>query len=162
MMKRLALLVLLAAFVGCSCLRQQTERLPEIHPKVFSMVECWLSDTQEPVVTEINLDAVSNNGNQFYGKLTSDGTWTRVDGEDGRGFMRYRVIEKRGNTWYVEFQNNGGGSLTTSTIIGFTLSHRTFKVDRKQTRIRIVRIDSMERNIQHTPAGDVLKAAPEE
>jgi hypothetical protein len=30
----------------------------KIHPKVFSMINCWISDSESPVVTEINLDAV--------------------------------------------------------------------------------------------------------
>src|SRR5947207_62613 len=38
----------------------QTSAL-KIHPKVFSMINCWISDSESPVVTEINLDAVENN-----------------------------------------------------------------------------------------------------
>ena len=34
----------------------------KIHPKVFSMIDCWISDSESPVVTEINLDAVEKNG----------------------------------------------------------------------------------------------------
>ncbi len=30
----------------------------KIHPKVFNMIDCWISDSENPVVTEINLDAV--------------------------------------------------------------------------------------------------------
>src|SRR5213592_2313233 len=37
----------------------------KIHPKVFSMIDCCISDSVSPVVTEINLDAVEKNGNQF-------------------------------------------------------------------------------------------------
>jgi len=29
----------------------------KIHPKVFSMIDCWISDSESPVLTEINLDA---------------------------------------------------------------------------------------------------------
>ena len=36
-----------------------------IHPLVFQMVLCWWSDTESPVVTEVNLDAVRRNRNQF-------------------------------------------------------------------------------------------------
>src|SRR6266516_2162754 len=32
----------------------------KIHPKVFNMIDCWISDSESPVVTEINLDAVVN------------------------------------------------------------------------------------------------------
>ena len=38
----------------------------KIHPKVFSMIDCWVSDSESPVVPEINLDAVERNGNEFY------------------------------------------------------------------------------------------------
>jgi hypothetical protein len=34
----------------------------KIHPKVFSMINCWISDSESPVVTEINLDAVEKMG----------------------------------------------------------------------------------------------------
>src|ERR1051325_6226548 len=37
----------------------------EIHPKVFNMIDCWVSDSESPVVTEINLNAAEKNGNQF-------------------------------------------------------------------------------------------------
>src|SRR5882724_5094487 len=38
---------------------------PKIHPKVFRMITCWVSDSESPVVTEINLDAVEKNRNEF-------------------------------------------------------------------------------------------------
>src|SRR5437899_1473964 len=31
----------------------------KIHPKVFNMIHCWISDSESPVVTEMNLDAVA-------------------------------------------------------------------------------------------------------
>ena len=34
----------------------------KIHPKVFSMINCWISDSESPVLTEINLDAVEKTG----------------------------------------------------------------------------------------------------
>jgi len=34
----------------------------KIHPKVFSMIDCWISDSESPVLTEINLDAVEKTG----------------------------------------------------------------------------------------------------
>jgi hypothetical protein len=36
-----------------------------VHPKVFRMINCWTSDAESPAVTEINLDAVEKNGNEF-------------------------------------------------------------------------------------------------
>src|SRR6266496_2123512 len=38
----------------------QTSAL-KIHPKVFSMINCWISHSESPVVTEINLDAAEKN-----------------------------------------------------------------------------------------------------
>src|SRR5437879_8044236 len=50
----------------------------KIHPKVFNMISSWISDSESPVVTEINLDAVEKNGNQFNDDgLTQDGEWLR-------------------------------------------------------------------------------------
>ena len=47
----------------------------KIHPKVFNMIDCWISDSESPVVTEINLDAVERNANQFNGEgLKQDAT----------------------------------------------------------------------------------------
>jgi hypothetical protein len=37
----------------------------KIHPKVFNMIDCWISDSETPVVTEINLNAVEKNVNKF-------------------------------------------------------------------------------------------------
>jgi hypothetical protein len=48
----------------------------KIHPKVFSMINCWISDSESPVVTEINLDAVEKNRNEFNDDgLKQDGEW---------------------------------------------------------------------------------------
>ena len=48
----------------------------KLHPKVFSMIDCWVSDSVSPVVTEINLDAVEKNGNEFnQDGLKRDGEW---------------------------------------------------------------------------------------
>ena len=50
--------------VGCATVKDQRQGWstppPRIHPQVFSMVENWLSDTEGPVVTEINLDAMES------------------------------------------------------------------------------------------------------
>lgn len=40
------------------------------------MMQCWMSDAKYPVVTEINLDAVEQNGNQFpAGEVTEENGW---------------------------------------------------------------------------------------
>jgi hypothetical protein len=69
----------------------------KIHPKVFNMIDCWVSDSESPVVTEINLDAVEKNGNQFNSDdVKPDGEWLRCPApESNGGFMRYRVLESK-------------------------------------------------------------------
>jgi hypothetical protein len=72
---------LLSTFCAVSTtLAQVSLPLPAIHPKVFTLVECWLSDTAWPLVTEINLDAVRENRNQFDSDgVTTNGEWTFGD-----------------------------------------------------------------------------------
>jgi hypothetical protein len=115
-----------------------------VHPRVFSLIECWISDSESPVVTEINLDAVAQNGNQFNddGLQQEDG-WARCPGSDGRGFIRYRVLEAKGNRYKVEHQENGGGSLTTAAIIEFTVAKREIRRNGKATTIRVLRVESI-------------------
>ena len=114
---------------------------PKIHPKVFSMIGCWISDSESPVVTEINLDAVAQNGNQFSddGLKQKDG-WTRCPGEGGKGFLRYRFLETKGKTSKVEFQDNGGGTLTSASIIEFSIEKREVRKDGKPVTVRVLRV----------------------
>src|SRR6266496_1316075 len=63
----------------------------KIHPKVFNMIDCWISDSESPVVTEINLDAVEKNGNQFN---TDD---VKAD-ESGRDVPRPKARKDSCNT----------------------------------------------------------------
>jgi hypothetical protein len=105
----------------------------KVHPRVFNLVECWISDSESPVVTEINLDAVEKNGNQFL----SDGLT-----EDG-GFMRFRVLSAKGNHYKIEYQENGGGSLTTASIIECAVEKREIHKDGKTLSIRVLRVLSV-------------------
>ena len=58
------------------------------------MISCWISDSENPVVTEINLDAVEKDGNEFnQDGLKQDGDWLQCPVPDGNGFMRYRLLE---------------------------------------------------------------------
>src|SRR6266700_5196619 len=60
----------------------------KIHPKVFNMIDCWISDSESPVVTEINLDAVERNGNEFnQDGLVQDAEWLRCPVPETNGFM---------------------------------------------------------------------------
>lgn len=117
----------------------------KIHPKVFDMIDCWLSDSECPVVTEINLDAIEMNSNQFnMDDVKPDGEWWRAPSPkpaDG-GFMRYRVLGLKDNRYTVQFQENGGGSLTTDSTIEFTIEKRTIQKDGKSASISVLRVTS--------------------
>lgn len=113
-----------------------------IHPEVFSMISCWISDTATPVVTEINLDAVRRNGNQFFEeRVKQEGRWIEYTEKDGGGFKRYQVLEaKGGNQYTVEYKENGGGVLTLSCIIKFAIEKREILKDGKKASIRVLRV----------------------
>jgi hypothetical protein len=122
----------------------QTSAL-KIHPKVFSMINCWISDSESPVVTEINLDAVEKNGNEFnQDGLKQDGEWLQCPVPDRTGFMRYRLLESKGGRYKVEFQENGGGTLTTASIIEFSIEKRNIQRDGKPVMVRVLRVSSYE------------------
>jgi hypothetical protein len=120
------------------------ETLPlKIHPKVFSLVDCWNSDSESPVVTEINVDAVQKNGNQFNeDELKQDGDWLTYSVPDSHGFMRYRVLDSKGNHYKVEYQENGGGSLTTASTIEFDFEKRKIHRNGSPMTIRVLRVSS--------------------
>jgi hypothetical protein len=120
----------------------QTSAL-KIHPKVFSMINCWISDSESPVVTEINLDAVEKDGNEFnQDGLKQDGEWLQSPAPDSNGFMRYRVLQSKGNHYKVEYQENGGGTLTTASTIEFEIEKRNIQRDSKPMTIRVLRVSS--------------------
>ena len=115
----------------------------KIHPKVFNMIDCWISDSESPVVTEINLDAVERNANQFNGdRLKQDGDWLSYAKSDSGGFMRYRVVEPKGKHHKIEYQENGGGTLTTSATIEFDMNNGTFAETANRRRFALVRVAS--------------------
>jgi hypothetical protein len=115
----------------------------KIHPKVFNMIDCWLSDSESPVVTEINLDAVEANGNQFnQDGLKQDGEWLSYPTPDTGGFMRYRVLDAKGNHYKVEYQDNGGGTLTTAATMEFDIDKRTIHRNGSPAIIRVLRVTS--------------------
>ena len=115
----------------------------KIHPKVFNMIDCWVSDSESPVVTEINLDAVEKNGNQFnHDDVSQDGEWLRFSLPNTSGFMRYRVLESKGNHYKVEYQENGGGTLTTASVIEFDVVKRDVRRGGKPLSVRVLRVTS--------------------
>jgi hypothetical protein len=120
----------------------QTSTL-NVHPKVFSMINCWISDSESPVVTEINLDAVERNGNEFnQDRLKQDGEWLQCPVPDSNGFMRYRVLESKGSHHKVGYQENGGGTLTMAAVVEFEIEKRNIRRDGKPTTIRVLRVSS--------------------
>src|SRR5262249_22827218 len=115
----------------------------KIHPKVFSMIDSWISDSESPVVTEINLDAVEKNGNQFNEDgLKQDGEWLTYSVPDTGGFMRYRVLESKGSHYKVEYQKNGGGTLITASTIEFDIEKRKIHQRGSPITIRVLRVSS--------------------
>jgi hypothetical protein len=117
--------------------------LPElkIHPKVFNMIDCWVSDSESPVATEINLNAVEKNGNQFNEDgLKQDGDWLVYSLPDTGGFMRYRVLEAKGNHYKVEYQENGGGTLTTASTIEFEIDKRNIRRNGSPMAVHVLRV----------------------
>ena len=115
----------------------------KIHPKVFNMIDCWISDAESPVVTEINLNAVEKNGNQFNEDgLKQDGDWLIYSLPDTGGFMRYRVLEAKGNHYKIEYQENGGDTLTTASTIEFDIEKRHIRLNGSPMTIRVLRVSS--------------------
>ena len=115
----------------------------KIHPKVFNMIECWISDVENPVVTEINLDAVEKNGNQFNEDgLKQDAEWLTYSAPDTDAFMRYRVLESKGKHYKVEYQENGGGTLTTAATIEFDIEKRNIHRDGSPLTVHVLRVSS--------------------
>jgi hypothetical protein len=115
----------------------------KIHPKVFNMIDSWTSDSESPVVTEINLNAVEKNGNQFNEDgLKQDGDWLVYSVPDTGGFMRYRVLEAKGSHYKVEYQENGGGTLTTASTIEFEIEKRHIRRNGSPMTVRVLRVAS--------------------
>ena len=113
----------------------------KIHPKVFNMIDCWVSDSETPVATEINLNAVEKNGNQFNEDgLKQDGDWLVYSLPDTGGFMRYRVLEAKGNHYKVEYQENGGATLTTASTIEFEIDKRNIRHNGSPMTVRVLRV----------------------
>jgi len=144
------------AFLGIACVWAEDGKKDDpassfkAHPLVFSMIQGWLSDSAFPVATEINLDAVGKNRNQFPndGIKQEDG-WTVFRESGAKGFKRYRLIETTSNHYKVEYQENGGGTLTTSTIIGFSVVKREITANGKPAVIRVIQVDAC--STKHDP-----------
>ena len=105
------------------------------------MIDCWISDSESPVATEINLNAVEKNGNQFNEEeLKEDGEWLTYSPADIGGFMRYRVLEAKGNHYKIEYQENNGGTLTTASTIEFDIDKRHIRHNGSPITIRVLHV----------------------
>lgn len=137
---KLAILVLALGLTVSAGARARSE--PAWHPAVFNMIGSWISDVESPVVTEVNLDAVQRNRNQFdRDEVKQEGEWVVYSVPEG-GFKRYRVIEHKDNYYKVEYQDNGGGTLTTNSLIGFKLERREIFVGGRPKVINTLRVIS--------------------
>jgi len=107
------------------------------------MINCWVTDSESTEVKKNNQDAVEKNGNEFNEDgLRQDGEWLRCPVPDTNGFMRYRVLETKGNHYKVEYQENGGGTLMTASVIEFDIQKRSIRHDNMPATIRFLRVTS--------------------
>jgi hypothetical protein len=138
-------IILTTVFIRPDSKADDSPDVRTIHPAAFELVTCWNSDTEQPVVTEINLDAVRKNRNQFdSATVRTNGGWTECSGDDGQGFRRFRVVSSNKNLSVVEFQRNSGGTLTTAVMIEFVIEHREIRSAGKACSISVLRVISVE------------------
>ena len=148
----LAISVYASVFASGLDVQPDVER---IHPRLFEMVTSWDSDTQQPVVTEINLDAVAKNRNQFdFSKVKKRGDWIECPGDDGQGFRRFKIISFDKKQLLIEFQRNTGGTLTTATLIEVVVETRDLLVAGKSQTIQVLRVMSIEAKRDDLPNGN--------
>ncbi len=142
-MKNFSVVAFAAFCASCAGNPPATPAHPAIPPEFFEKVCCWISDNEEPVMTEINLDAVERNRNEASGLRARSDEWVGREKENNEGFSRYRFLPDENGHHMVEYQENGGGTLTTSTRIGFSILTRTILKDGKPTPIRVLRVESI-------------------
>ena len=108
-----------------------------IHPKVFNMIICFISDTESPVVTAVNLNAVLKNRNQFdYEKVHTDGERVVFNDPDGIGVLNYKLVSRKNDSFRIVYRENGGGSLTTLRYITFRIESRKIVVNGESVAIK--------------------------
>jgi hypothetical protein len=56
--------------------------------------------------------------------------------------MRHRVLESKGKHYKIEYQENGGGTLTTAAIIEFDIEKRNIRRDGNPLTIHVLRVTS--------------------
>lgn len=121
-----------------------------IHPLVFKLILCWDSDTISPVATEINLEAVYKNNDQFdYSRVTKEKDlggveWIVYTPSDQRGYNRYRIVEQTSQMTRVIFNENGGGSYTSQAKITYQIVKRSLEIEGKKNNISALRVLAIE------------------
>ena len=121
-----------------------------IHPLVFNLILCWDSDTISPVATEINLDAVYKNNDQFdYSRVTKEkdlggDEWIVYTPSDQRGYTRYRIVDQTSQMTRVIFNENGGGSYTSQAKITYQIVKRSLQIEGKKNDISALRVIALE------------------
>jgi len=82
----------------------------------------------------VNIDKIATN------KVKHEDGWIRSPGRAGQGFL---------DRFKVEYQEKGGGSLTTAAIIECVVEKRGMRVDGKSVTIRVSRVLSYASKLQH-------------
>jgi hypothetical protein len=148
-LKNRLLRVSAASAFGIACLwaedvkKDDSDSVFKTHPQVFTLIQGWIADSDSPVATEINLDAVDKNRNQFSkDEIKQEGEWIICRESEAEGFKRYRLIETKAKHYKVEYQENSGGTLTTSSVIEFSVVKREIRRNGKLTTIRSLRVDA--------------------
>jgi hypothetical protein len=104
----------------------QTSAL-KIHPKAFSMINCWISDSESPVVTEINLGAVEKNGNEFnQDGLKQEGEWLRCPASDGTDSCVIGCWSRRATITKLSIRKMAAARSRPHRLSSSTLKNGTF------------------------------------
>lgn len=144
------LVLLITAFPNGNCATETSspQLIQKLHPKMFEMVTSWVSDTEEPVVTSINLDAVARNRNQFdFSKVKMNGEWTEYIAKNGNGFCRFKSIKSDSKRFAIEFQQNAGGTLTRASVIEFVIESQEIQRGDNPHTISVLRIVSVKEKL---------------
>ncbi len=139
------LLLLVTPILGCYSLSYSSEELPIIHPEAFELVTSWISDTAQPVATEINLDAIKENRNQYdYDKIETKNDLITFKKPDREGWVGYELVNSENNIYKIIFYSNGGGRFTSKDTITFKLIRRPVTVNNVSRTPLILRVLSID------------------
>jgi hypothetical protein len=108
-----------------------------IHPLALKQIKCWLSDTEEPVVTQFSITAVNINRNQFdYSNVTVKNNV--VEWTDGAKICSYTMIAMENGIKRFVLLYNGGGSLTERDIIDGKIIDKVVNVNGDKKTIEVL------------------------